>query len=561
MRDKWSNRGAFILASIGSAVGLGNAWRFPGLCAKFGGGAFLLAYLLCMVVLGIPLLMMETAMGRKAQGGAPKAIRTIRKKAEPIGWASVANAFVILTYYAVVFAWCIMMCILSYKFATTANTSETASTLWMNSIDATFKTSFDGQGGQISFLLLICLLIAWAFIYGCIRNGASQVGKVVKFTVFLPVAMLLILAVKGFINNPYLGDALGKLFIPEWSAFGKVDLWINAMGQSFYSLSIMMAIMFAYGSYLKKSSNIAVDSIIIAFSDLGISVLSGIVLFTTMYSTGQTVNDMSASGISTAYIIYPTAIVNLTGNGVINALFGFVFYFMLCTLAIDSAFSILEGISTAISDKFRTPKKKTTFFVALVAGLISIIYITGAGVGILDIVDAWANQYSLIIIGILETILIGWFFKTEKVLKEINKNTNKFKMPKWWFYSSIKVLAPLSLTFLVVWQIISLCKNGFRYDKSYDLAAEIIAGWVVTALVFASGFIIMLIMKKTKKGQEISKLEENEPSWDDIKDEDEEIIELSDTLEESVINEDTPVEAVEVSDTSSNNDKNELINE
>ncbi len=521
MRDKWTNRTAFILASIGSAVGLGNAWRFPGLCAKYGGGAFLMAYIICMVSLGIPLLMMETAIGRKTQGGAPKAMRTINKKAEPVGWASVANAFVILTYYAVVFAWCILMCVLAYKFATTNSTPETASTLWADTIGATFKTSFLGDGGKISVLLLVCLGVSWAFIYGCIRNGASQVGKVVKYTVFLPVIMLLILAIKGFINNPHLGEALSKLFVPNWSEFLDVELWVNAMGQSFYSLSIMMAIMFAYGSYLKKGSNIAVDSIIIAFSDLAISVLSGIVLFTTMYSTGQTVDNMSASGIATAYIIYPTAIVNLTSVGAINAIFGFVFYFMLCTLAIDSAFSILEGIAISVSDKFKLPKRKTTLTIAIVAAFISIIYITGAGVGYLDIVDNWTNQYTLIIIGILETIIVGWFFKPKKVLDEINKNTNKFKMPKWWFLTSIKFLAPLALVFLLVWQFVILIRNGFRYDTNYNLAAEIIAGWLVTALIFSSGFIINGIMKKTKRGIELSKEEELEPSWDEIKDEDE----------------------------------------
>ena len=516
MRDKWTNRCAFILASIGSAVGLGNAWRFPGLCAKYGGGAFLFAYLICMVVLGIPLLMMETAIGRKAKGGAPKAMRTINKKAEPIGWASVANAFVILTYYAVVFAWCILMCFVAYKFATTNSTPETASTLWMDSIGTTFNTSFLGEGGNIKVLLLICLVIAWGFIYGCIRNGASQVGKVVKYTVFLPVIMLLILAIKGFINNPHLGEALSALFVPEWGAFGTADLWVNAMGQSFYSLSIMMAIMFAYGSYLKSDSNIAVDSIIIAFSDLAISVLAGIVLFTTMYQTGQTAGDMSASGIATAYIIYPTAIVNLTSVGVINAIFGFVFYFMLCTLAIDSAFSILEGISTSVSDKFKTPKKKTTLIIAIIAGIISVVYITGAGVGYLDIVDNWTNQYTLILIGILETIVVGWFFKPKKVLDEINKNTNKFKMPRWWFETSIKFLAPLALIFLFVWQMVVLIKNGFRYNTDYNLSAEIIAGWFVTVLIFSSGFFINLYMKKSKRGIELSKSEQNEPSWDEI---------------------------------------------
>ncbi len=522
MRDKWTSRGAFILASIGSAVGLGNAWRFPGLCAEYGGGAFLIAYLICMLVLGIPLLMMETAIGRKSKGGAPKAMRTVNKKAEVIGWASVSNAFVILTYYAVVFAWCILMCFLSFKFATTASTTETASSLWKDSIGATFSTSFAGEGGNIKLILFICLLIAWGFIYGCIRNGASQVSKVVKYTVFLPVIMLLILAVKGFINNPHLGDALGALFIPKFEAFGNANLWVNAMGQSFYSLSIMMAIMFAYGSYLKKSSNIAVDSIIIAFSDLGVSVLSGIVLFTTMYSTGQTIENMNASGIATAYIIYPTAIVNLTTVPVLNAIFGFIFYFMLCTLAIDSAFSILEGVAAAVADKFKFDKRKTTLTIAIIAGLISVIYITGAGVAYLDIVDKWTNQYSLILIGILETIAVGWFFKPSKVLDEINKNTNKFKMPKWWFITSIKILAPIALAFLFVWQFVGLIKNGFRYDTSYHVAAEIVAGWLVTILIFASGFIVKFICKKTKRGRQILEDEKNEPSWDEIKDEEDE---------------------------------------
>lgn len=535
MKDKWQSRGAFILASIGSAVGLGNAWRFPGLCAKFGGGTFLIAYIICMVLLGIPLLMMETALGRKTKGGAPKAMRVVNKKAEPVGWASVANAFVILTYYAVVFAWCILMCFLSYKFATDAKTPETASVLWQQSIGTTFATSFSGDGGNIKIILFICLIIAWGFIYGCIRNGASQVGKVVKYTVFLPVIMLLILAVKGFIGNPHLGDALGALFIPKFEAFANVNLWINAMGQSFYSLSIMMAIMFAYGSYLKKNSNIAVDSIIISFSDLAISVLSGIVLFTTMYQTGQTVDNMSASGIATAYIIYPTAIVSLTNVPVLNAFFGFVFYFMLCTLAIDSAFSILEGVATAVAEKFKLPKRKTTLIIAIVAAAISIIYITGAGVAYLDIVDNWTNQYSLIIIGILETIIVGWFFKPKKVLEEINKNTNKFKMPSWWFITSVKILAPLALTFLIVMQFVSLFKNGFRYDTSYHIAAEIIAGWVVTILVFASGFIIKLICKKTNKGKEILEEEKNEPTWDEISDDEDNIEIAAEEVKEEIL--------------------------
>ena len=123
-------------------------------------------------------------------------------------------------------------------------------------------------------------------------------------------------------------------------------------------------------------------------------------------------------------------------------------------------------------------------------------------------------------------------FKPKKVLDEINKDTDKFKMPRWWFETSIKFLAPLALIFLFVWQFIVLIRNGFRYDTNYNLAAEIIAGWLVTALIFASGFIINLIMKKTSRGIELSKQEELEPSWDEIKDD---VEEVSNTLNETKV--------------------------
>lgn len=516
-RDKWNSRLTFILASIGSAVGLGNAWRFPGLCASFGGGAFLLAYIICMLIAGIPLLMMEIAVARRTRGGAPKAMRGINKHFEVAGWAATTNAFMIVTYYAVVFAWCILMAVLSFKFATTNSTVETAQTLWQDSIQTTWTTSFKGAGGHISWMLALALIAAWGLIYYCIRNGAASVSKVVKYTVFLPIAMLIVLAIRGFIGNPHLGDALKALFVPKWEALGDVNLWVNAMGQVFYSLSIMMAIMFAYGSFLDSKANIAVDTLIIAFSDLAVSVLSGIVLFATMYSVGMTTENMSASGIATAFIIYPTAIVQLTNIGWVNAVFGFVFYFMLCTLAIDSAFSIVEGVSTAVADKFNLAKKKTTIGVVIIAAVISIIYITGAGVGWLDIVDHWTNAYSMIICGIMEALAVGWFFKTNKVLDEVNRNTLKWKMPKWWFNTSIKIISPLALSLFLVWQLVELIRGGGRYSTDYSLTAELIGGWLTTVISFSSGLLIKLICKYNKKLKErVEEIEAQEKTWDEM---------------------------------------------
>lgn len=496
MRDTWSSRSTFILAAIGSAVGLGNAWRFPGLAAKHGGGAFLFVYMIAMLAIGIPMLMMEIAIGRRTRQGAAGSMRAIHKEAEPIGWIAVSNGFFISIYYAVVFAWVILMLLASFKFAEFTGDTAGASKIWSTMIRTTGTTS---GYTTIAWPVLFCLIAAWVICYLCIRKGTTSVGKVVKYTVALPVLCLLILAIRGLTMEGAM-TGLAKLFIPDWSALKSSALWIDAIGQVFYSLSVAMAIMFAYGSFLDRKSNIAVDSIIIAFSDMLISVLAGIVMFTTMAGVGM-LGDMSASGINTAFIIYPQAIVSLTSIPWVNALFAVVFYFCLITLAVDSHFSIVEGVSTAISDKFKLNKKKTTLSLCIIGGVLGLIFVTGAGLAWLDIIDNFINSYTLIFTGILEVVVVGWCFKTSKVLDEINRNTVKFKIPAWWFMVSIKFLAPVVLTVLFVWNMFVLFSGGGIYGAAdgYSLTANIIAGWLVMALSLISGFVVKLLARRMAK--------------------------------------------------------------
>lgn len=492
-RSQWSSRFTFILAAIGSAVGLGNAWRFPGLAAKHGGGTFLAVYLLAMLVMGIPLLMMEISIARKFRKGAIESMRGIGKKWEPVGWAATSNAFVIVCYYSVVFAWVILMFVNSWQFAGMTGDSEKASSLFFNLTETT--EAIEGFG--IPWQVGLCLLAAWGLIFFCIRNGASSVGKVVKFTVFAPVVLLLIMAIKGC-TMPGAIDGIKLLFVPDVSAFSDPSLWVDAIGQVFYSLSIMMAIMFAYGSYVGDDADVAADAMIIAFSDMAISVLSGIVLFSTMGGTGM-LDQVTDSGIATAFIVYPQAIVNLTDIGWFNAVFGAIFYLMLITLAIDSAFSIVEGVSAAIADKFHIKPKKVTLAICIIAGVISIAFITQAGLAWLDIVDNWANNVNLILVGVLECVAIGWTFSLRKVLTEVNKNAKRFKMPYWWFNASIKFVAPVLLLGLFVWNMIVLFgEKGGSYGD-YPIWAQIAAGWAVSILVFASGFIAKIFVNQRKK--------------------------------------------------------------
>ena len=514
MREKWSSRSAFILAAIGSAVGLGNAWRFPGLAAEYGGGAFLFVYLIAMLIIGIPLLMMEISIARYTRQGAPGSMRALNKKTEGIGWIAVSNGIGISIYYAAVFAWVILMFVISFKFMNMTGDTEAASSLWKTTI----KTTGTTEGfTTISWPVVGCLIAAWVLCYVCIRNGTTSVGKVVKFTVSLPVICLLIMAVRG-VMMPGAMAGFAKLFIPDWTALGNSNLWVDAIGQVFYSLSTSMAIMFAYGSFLDKKSNIVVDTMIIAFSDMFISILAGIVMFTTMAGVGM-LDRMTDSGIATAFIIYPQAIVKISNSGVFNMIFAFIFYFCLITLAIDSLFSIIEGISTAISDKFNLKKKKTTLTICIVEGILSLIFVTGAGLAVLDIVDHFINSFTLIITGVLEMVAAGWFFKTTKILTELNRNTKRFKMPSWWFLPSIKVISPVVLAGLFAWNVYGLFKSGGIYGAAadensvgYSLASNIIFGWCLIALILFSGLIIKIIVKiKSSKGYK-----EDDRTWEDF---------------------------------------------
>lgn len=508
-RSMWSSRLTFILAAIGSAVGLGNAWRFPGLAAKHGGGTFLVVYLFAMLIMGVPLLMMEISVARKLRKGAIESMRGIGKKWEPVGWAATSNAFVIVCYYSVVFAWVILMFFNSWRFAGMTGDSQAAAGLFANLTETTFAI----EGSSIPGGVFVCLLVAWGLIFYCIRNGASSVGKVVKFTVFAPVALLLIMAIKGC-TMPGAAEGIKMLFVPEPSAFLDPSLWVDAVGQVFYSLSIMMSIMFAYGSYVGDDANVAGDAMIIAFSDMAISILSGVVMFSTMGGTGM-LDKVTDSGIVTAFLVYPQAIVNLTGIGWFNAVFGAIFYLMLITLAIDSAFSIVEGVSAAVSDKFHLKPKTVTIAICAICGLISVLFVSQAGLAWLDIVDNWTNQINLIIIGIFECIAIGWTFNLRKVLKEVNRNTKRFRAPYWWFAASVKFVAPLLLIGLFVWNMVVLFgQNGGSYG-GYPIWAQIAAGWVVSGFVFASGFIAKLIVRRKKKQGFV----EDEVIWEDTPEE------------------------------------------
>lgn len=489
MAEKFQSKSGFILASIGAAVGLGNALRFPGLCAKYGGGAFLVIYAIALVALGLPLLNAEVALGRKIKAGAPRCMQSLLKGsrakiAERMGWASCINSVFTALIYAGLAGWIIATAVTAVPLCLTAPalTDTQISGFFFNDI---LSARNDGVISGFSLLVAGCIIAAWVLMFLCLKGGAKSLSKAAKFTVAVPITLLSALAVRGlFYDNA--GQALSALFIPDFSKLSSPELWLTALGQVFFSLSIVVGIMPAYGSYLPEGTNIFKCSLAIAAADFFVSVLASVVLFTTLYGCGLQ-SEIGASGIITAFAVYPVAISRLFGGATaLNGVVGALFYSSLAMMAIQSAVSMLEAFLNPFSEQRGKPKKRIAAIVCLCGAPITLIFATTAAPTVVDISDRFINFYNVLLLGIAECLIIGTSKQTCALADEINKFTKKLKMPRRAFGASIKFLSPAVLISLTLYEIFRLATQGL----CYPLWLQIAFGWGLSFSVFAIPFLL-----------------------------------------------------------------------
>lgn len=466
MRDQWNNKLGFLLAAIGSAVGLGNLWRFPYVAATNGGGAFLVPYFFAIITAGIPILILEYTMGKTYRGGAPVTWARINRKFEWLGWFQAIVAFVIGTYYFAIIVW-----VLSYVgFSFTQAWGSDPSSFFVEYLGLTDSAL---NFGGIRTNLIIPFIIIWAIVAFVMYKGVSK-GIETICRICLPVLMVLtlILVIRG-VTLPGAVDGLEYMFKPDWSKLMDSSVWVAAYGQIFYSLSIGFAIMLAYSSYLPRETDVVNSAFITATANHGFEVFAGIGVFSIMgfmaMQQGVAVEDVAASGIGLAFMTFPTAISELPA---LNALFGVCFFGALLTAGITSMVSILQAVISSFHDKFDIEHKRAVTLVLVPTFLISILFITGAGMNILDIVDAFINNIGVATGGLIEVILITRFFNPEKLRQEANEFSN-FSIGKWWIYS-LKVVTTIVLGVMLFLNTKDFVLNGYGEYAASDVR---IFGW------------------------------------------------------------------------------------
>ncbi len=481
-RQRWKSRWAFVLAAIGSAAGLGNAWRFPYIAYTSGGGAFYIPYLIALLFVGFPLLVAEFAVGQGLQASAPKAFANIRRKLEFIGWWAVFTGFVITFYYNVIMGWIWDYLYYALKLA------------WKSNPKAFFFKQFlhlsSGPGAidGLRWVIVAGVAITWLSIYLILRKGTESVGETVKWTVPLPIILLLILGLRG-ITLPGALKGLNYLFQPDFSKLWNIKIWANAFGQIFFSLSLAFGIMIAYGSYNHKKEEIANNALITALGNSATSFLAGIAVFTILgymaYQMHTTVPKVITHGIGLAFVTYPKAITLLPGGVFAQTIFGILFFIMLLTLGIDSAFSLVEAVEAAVNDKFAF-KKETALKVLCVLGFFgSLVFATRAGLYWLDIVDHYVSNYGLLMVGILESVVFGWLLGAEDIRRYVN-SVSEIKLGRW-FNFSIKYLIPAGLAFILSLSAIdevSKAYGGYPF-WALKIGASVLLATFILAIVFS----------------------------------------------------------------------------
>jgi neurotransmitter:Na+ symporter, NSS family len=495
-RERWSSRTIFLFASIGSAVGLGNVWRFPYLAGKYGGGAFLIPYFLMLVILGVPLLILEFAIGQKMQMGAIGSFKKIHSKVSGVGFAAILCGFIISSYYCVVMAWSVIYLVASPKIAWGTNPES----FFLEKV--LHLSSSAGQTGHTVVPILFALVLVWVLIYFSIWKGVLSVSKVVSITMPLPIILIIILVIRGM-TLPQMGQGLSYYLTPSLETlFSKemwIDVWTAAASQIFFTLTIAFGVMIAYASYKHEESDITKNAIITAIANSAISIISGFAVFSTLgymaYKNGVAVEELAASGPTLAFIIFPKALSLLPWAPV----FAVMFFLMLLTLGIDSAFSLVEAISTVVHDKYpHVRKQDISVYVCLAGFVCGLIFTTFAGLYYLDITDHFITTYGLVGVGLLEVIVVGWIYGPEKLRTYIN-SVSEIKIGKWWsvfIAAVIPVILILLLTF-------SFYNDITKPYEGYDTWALWVFGWGMLICLFAVSGLFSLLSKHEKHEKEI----------------------------------------------------------
>ncbi len=432
----FGSRIGFVLAAAGSAVGLGNIWRFPYLAAKYGGGIFLLVYLVFTVTFGFALMLTEIAIGRRTGKSVIEAYSTVHHKFRPLGWLAAAIPVIILPYYCVIGGW-----VLKYLTDFCIGAGEAAAD------NGTYFSNFIGHAGIPTLFFVIYVLATAAIVILGVQKGIEKMSKIM-----MPILLVLIVGIAIYtLTLPGAMEGLLYYVKPDFSAFSMKTV-VAAVGQLFYSMSLAMGIMITYGSYMRKEDSIESSVRQIEVFDTVVAFLAGLIIVPAVFVFSGGDESALNSGPSLMFVTLPNVFASMAGGQII----GIIFFLLVALAALTSSISLMETVVSIIQEKFhwgRVPSCLLVTGFSLLIGMLSIFGysiwsdFTIFGKQLLDFFDYISNSIMMPIVALFTCILIGFVAKTTYIESEIERN-EKFRA-KGLYRIMIKYICPICMLLIL----------------------------------------------------------------------------------------------------------------
>ena len=488
-KNEWGSNLSFLLAMIGSAVGLGNIWRYPYVLYSNGGGAFFIPYSVAILIMGIPFLILEYGVGYNFKSSFPKAVKSISKKWEYLGWFLPVAVFMILIYYSAILGWDGFYVIISaFKgWGADPNAYFTGSFLQAND-------TLGGLGTFVPFVaiaMLVGWVIMWVISHTDLEKGLGRVSKVLVPLLFA----IMIFIVLFSLTLPGAGIGLAELYNPDWSLLLNFNIWMAAFGQMIFSLSLGMSIAFTYASYTKDDSDLVSNALWVTVANCGFENFAAIGVFSILgymsLQSGVAVPDLVTQGTGLVFIVYPT-VFNVLGDWA--SVIGPLFFFTVYLAGLTSILSTIEPLSFSIQNKFGWSRNKTMTILCVFGAAVSMIYATAMGSYILGIADTFVNQIAILIGVIFECIIFAWIFKAENIIPKLNAKSKSIKLGKWWLVV-VKYVLPIFIAIVWVGGILEVISSGSMLELA------ILA--ILTVILLGATFIFTKLPAKSGEWDEV----------------------------------------------------------
>ena len=488
-KNEWGSNLSFLLAMIGSAVGLGNIWRYPYVLYSNGGGAFFIPYIVAILIMGIPFLILEYGVGYNFKSSFPKAVKSISKKWEYLGWFLPVAVFMILIYYSAILGWDGFYVIISaFKgWGADPNAYFTGSFLQAND-------TLGGLGTFVPFVaiaMLVGWVIMWVISHTDLEKGLGRVSKVLVPLLFA----IMIFIVLFSLTLPGAGIGLAELYNPDWSLLLNFNIWMAAFGQMIFSLSLGMSIAFTYASYTKDDSDLVSNALWVTVANCGFENFAAIGVFSILgymsLQSGVAVPDLVTQGTGLVFIVYPT-VFNVLGDWA--SVIGPLFFFTVYLAGLTSILSTIEPLSFSIQNKFGWSRNKTMTILCVFGAAVSMIYATALGSYILGIADTFVNQIAILIGVIFECIIFAWIFKAENIIPKLNAKSKSIKLGKWWLVV-VKYVLPIFIAIVWVGGILEVISSGSMLELA------ILA--ILTVILLGATFIFTKLPAKSGEWDEV----------------------------------------------------------